>query len=126
MKGVPMQRRFFITLLGGASAAWPLAAGAQQRPTIPVIGYLSSETSGSYADQAFHQGLSQAGYVEGRNVSIEYYWSDYQSNRLPALAAEFVRRERAGGDAESVHCFCVSGVGCRVSGVGCRESKTKC
>jgi ABC-type uncharacterized transport system substrate-binding protein len=88
-----MQRREFITLLGTSAAALPLTARAQQRPTIPVIGYLSSDTSGSYADQAFHQGLSQAGYVEGRNVSIEYHWSDYQNNRLPALAAEFVRRQ---------------------------------
>ena len=72
--------------------AWPIAAQAQQ-PAMPVIGYLSSAASGSYAPSEFHQGLSQAGFVEGRNVAIEYHWADGQYDRLPALAADFVRRQ---------------------------------
>jgi putative ABC transport system substrate-binding protein len=86
-----VRRRTFITLLGGA-AAWPLVARAQQ-PTIPVIGVLAPEPPGSYAAPAFHQGLGQAGFVEKRNVSIEYHWADGQYDRLPALAADLVRRQ---------------------------------
>jgi len=85
-------RRDFITLLGSTAAAWPLAARAQQ-PAVPVIGVLSGGPAGSYESPPFLQGLRQAGYVEGRNVAIEYQWADRQYDRLPALAAELVRRK---------------------------------
>src|SRR5260221_14069800 len=101
-------RRAFMTLVGGAAAAWPLAARAQQ-PTMPVIGYLGARNAAGDASylEAFRQGLGESGFIPGQNVAIEFRWAEGQYNRPPAFAAELVRRRvnvlvTAGGAAAPV------------------------
>ncbi|MGA9440063.1 MAG: ABC transporter substrate-binding protein [Pseudolabrys sp.] len=91
-----MRRRDFIKLFGGAAATWPLAARAQQ-PAIPIIGYLDSRSPDAAENRlrGFHQGLKDAGYIEGENIAIVYRWADDRVDRLPLLAAELVSRSVA-------------------------------
>jgi putative ABC transport system substrate-binding protein len=115
-------RREFTALLGGAAAAWPLAARAQQQAKLPTIGYLGLTSPHASVDvlRAFRQGLKDTGYIEGENVAIEYRWAENQIDRSPMLATELVRRRVAviiatggvpsgvrgqGGNHDDPHCL---------------------
>ena len=92
-----MNRREFITLLGGVAAAWPLAARAQQQPAMPVIGYLDSRSPEAVANRlrGLRQGLKESGYMENENLAIAYRWAENQPDRLKELATDLARRRVA-------------------------------
>src|SRR5262245_35207293 len=94
--GVVMRRRDFITAVAASAATWPLAASAEQ-PSIPLVGYLSGASAAQFPHlvAAFRRGLNEAGYVEGRNVQVEYRWADGQYGRVPAQAADLLKRGAA-------------------------------
>jgi putative tryptophan/tyrosine transport system substrate-binding protein len=103
-----MRRRDFLGVMASATVAWPVTARAQQ-PAMPVVGFLNSASADAFEQrvQAFRDGLSDAGYVEGRNVTIEYRWAEGLIDRLPALAAELVQRQvvvivTSGGDVSAL------------------------
>jgi hypothetical protein len=94
LRRVTVRRRDFIKVIAGSAAAWPLAARAQQ-PTTPVIGFLGSTSADASRIAAFRQGLALVGYVEGRNVAVEYRWAEGRSDWLPAMVSDLVHRQVA-------------------------------
>src|SRR5262249_58281348 len=100
-RGDRMRRREFITLLGGATAAWPLAARAQQPGKLPTIGFVGSDSPDLYVDRlrAFRLGLKSTGFVESQNVAVEYLWAEGRNDKLPALTADLFHCQVAGNFA---------------------------
>ena len=92
-----MRRREFIALLGGAAAAWPLAARAQQPAKLPTVGFIGSDSPDTYSDRlrAFRLGLRSTGFIEGQNITIEYRWAAGRNDKLPEFAVDLVRRQVA-------------------------------